>query len=184
MLHGIPVALGVMEFGFMGGSMGSVVGEKLTRLIEYATQEGLALIIVSTSGGARMQEGIMSLMQMAKISAALHVHQNEANLLYISLLTSPTTGARAGRGLGAGGGLGGSAATPLRKGRWRLAVRPGVRAGGANDSSRRPLTKRIKRLAPRSPALRRGPPPPTHRSPPTATHPPNQPQPTQTPQAA
>ncbi|GBF89980.1 hypothetical protein Rsub_02686 [Raphidocelis subcapitata] len=92
MLHGIPVALGVMEFGFMGGSMGSVVGEKLTRLIEYATQEGLALIIVSTSGGARMQEGIMSLMQMAKISAALHVHQNEANLLYISLLTSPTTG--------------------------------------------------------------------------------------------
>lgn len=92
MLHGIPVALGVMEFGFMGGSMGSVVGEKLTRLIEYATQEGLALIIVSTSGGARMQEGIMSLMQMAKISAALHVHQNEANLLFISLLTSPTTG--------------------------------------------------------------------------------------------
>ncbi|KIY97350.1 acetyl-CoA carboxylase carboxyltransferase subunit beta [Monoraphidium neglectum] len=72
--------------------MGSVVGEKLTRLIEYATQEGLALIIVSTSGGARMQEGIMSLMQMAKISAALHVHQNEANLLFISLLTSPTTG--------------------------------------------------------------------------------------------
>ncbi|KAI8473992.1 MAG: ClpP/crotonase-like domain-containing protein [Monoraphidium minutum] len=91
-LHGIPIALGVMEFGFMGGSMGSVVGEKLTRLIEYATQEGLALIIVSTSGGARMQEGIMSLMQMAKISAALHVHQNEANLLFISLLTSPTTG--------------------------------------------------------------------------------------------
>lgn len=92
MLHGIPVALGVMEFNFMGGSMGSVVGEKLTRLIEYATQEGLPLIIVSTSGGARMQEGIMSLMQMAKISAALHVHQNEANLLYVSLLTSPTTG--------------------------------------------------------------------------------------------
>jgi hypothetical protein len=84
-----------MEFGFMGGSMGSVVGEKLTRLIEYATQEGLPLIIVSTSGGARMQEGIMSLMQMAKISAALHVHQNEANLLFISLLTSPTTGAAA-----------------------------------------------------------------------------------------
>lgn len=90
-----------MEFGFMGGSMGSVVGEKLTRLIEYATQEGLPLIIVSTSGGARMQEGIMSLMQMAKISAALHVHQNEANLLFISLLTSPTTGeARDGRGKG------------------------------------------------------------------------------------
>jgi acetyl-CoA carboxylase carboxyl transferase subunit beta len=91
-LHGIPVALAVMEFGFMGGSMGSVVGEKLTRLIEYATQEGLTLLVVCTSGGARMQEGIMSLMQMAKISGALHVHQNEANLLYISILTSPTTG--------------------------------------------------------------------------------------------
>ena len=64
LLHGIPVALGVMEFGYMGGSMGSVVGEKLTRLIEYATQEGLSLIIVSTSGGARMQEGIFSLMQV------------------------------------------------------------------------------------------------------------------------
>lgn len=92
LLHGIPIALGVMDFGYMGGSMGSVVGEKLTRLIEYATQEGLALMIVCTSGGARMQEGILSLMQMAKISAALHVHQNQANLLYISILTSPTTG--------------------------------------------------------------------------------------------
>eukprot|EP00882_Tetradesmus_deserticola_P017874 GHRQ01019175.1.p1 GENE.GHRQ01019175.1~~GHRQ01019175.1.p1 ORF type:complete len:348 (+),score=138.95 GHRQ01019175.1:209-1252(+) len=92
LLHGIPVALAVMEFGFMGGSMGSVVGEKLTRLIEYATQQGLTLLVVCTSGGARMQEGIMSLMQMAKISGALHVHQNEANLLYISILTSPTTG--------------------------------------------------------------------------------------------
>lgn len=92
LLHGIPIALGVMEFGFMGGSMGSVVGEKLTRLIEYATQEGLPVIIVCTSGGARMQEGIFSLMQMAKISAALHVHQTQANLLYIALLTSPTTG--------------------------------------------------------------------------------------------
>lgn len=57
MLHGIPVALAVMEFGFMGGSMGSVVGEKLTRLIEYATQEGLTLMVVCTSGGARMQVG-------------------------------------------------------------------------------------------------------------------------------
>lgn len=81
-----------MEFGYMGGSMGSVTGEKLTRLIEYATQEGLALMIVCTSGGARMQEGIFSLMQMAKISAALHVHQNKANLTYIAILTSPTTG--------------------------------------------------------------------------------------------
>jgi len=76
----------------MGGSMGSVVGEKITRLIEYATQEGLALILVCASGGARMQEGIFSLMQMAKISAALQNHQTNANLLYISVLTSPTTG--------------------------------------------------------------------------------------------
>ena len=92
LLDGIPVALGVMDFQFMGGSMGSVVGEKITRLIEYATQEGLSLILVCASGGARMQEGILSLMQMAKISAALHVHQNAAKLLYIAVLTSPTTG--------------------------------------------------------------------------------------------
>lgn len=92
LLHGIPVALGVMDFNYMGGSMGSVVGEKLTRLIEYATQEGLTLLIVCSSGGARMQEGIFSLMQMAKISGALHVHQNEAKLLYITILASPTTG--------------------------------------------------------------------------------------------
>jgi len=92
LLDGIPVALGVMDFQFMGGSMGSVVGEKLTRLIEYATQEGLTLIVLSASGGARMQEGIFSLMQMSKISAALHIHQSCANLLYISVLTSPTTG--------------------------------------------------------------------------------------------
>jgi acetyl-CoA carboxylase carboxyl transferase subunit beta len=92
LLDGIPVALGVMDFNFMGGSMGSVVGEKITRLIEYATNEGLPLILVCASGGARMQEGILSLMQMAKISAALHVHQNCAKLLYIAVLTSPTTG--------------------------------------------------------------------------------------------
>lgn len=92
LLDGIPVALGIMDFNFMGGSMGSVVGEKLTRVIEYATQEGLTLIILCASGGARMQEGIFSLMQMSKISAALHVHQTCANLLYISVLTSPTTG--------------------------------------------------------------------------------------------
>lgn len=92
LLDGIPVALGVMDFNFMGGSMGSVVGEKITRLIEYATQEGLPVILVCASGGARMQEGILSLMQMAKISAALHIHQNCAKLLYISVLTSPTTG--------------------------------------------------------------------------------------------
>ena len=92
LLDEIPVALGVMDFNFMGGSMGSVVGEKITRLIEYSTQEGLPLILVCASGGARMQEGIFSLMQMAKISAALHVHQNCAKLLYIAVLTSPTTG--------------------------------------------------------------------------------------------
>ena len=92
LLDGIPVALGVMDFNFMGGSMGSVVGEKITRLIEHATQQGLVVILVCASGGARMQEGILSLMQMAKISAALHVHQNCAKLLYISVLTSPTTG--------------------------------------------------------------------------------------------
>jgi acetyl-CoA carboxylase carboxyl transferase subunit beta len=92
MLDDIPIALGVMDFNFMGGSMGSVVGEKITRLIEYATQEGLTLILVCASGGARMQEGILSLMQMAKISAALQIYQSCANLLYISVLTSPTTG--------------------------------------------------------------------------------------------
>ena len=92
LLDGIPIALGVMDFHFMGGSMGSVVGEKITRLVEYATLQGLPVILVCASGGARMQEGILSLMQMAKISAALHVHQNCAKLLYISVLTSPTTG--------------------------------------------------------------------------------------------
>ena len=92
MLDGIPIALGVMDFHFMGGSMGSVVGEKITRLIEYAAQEGLTLILVCASGGARMQERIFSLMQMAKISSALQIYQSCANLLYISVLTSPTTG--------------------------------------------------------------------------------------------
>lgn len=92
LLDGIPIALGVMDFGFMGGSMGSVVGEKITRLIEYATEEGYTLILVCASGGARMQEGIYSLMQMAKISSALQVYQSCANLLYISVITSPTTG--------------------------------------------------------------------------------------------
>ena len=87
----IPVALGVMDFSFMGGSMGSVVGEKIVRLVEYATQKGLILILVCASGGARMQEGIFSLMQMAKISAALQMYQ-QTSLLYISILTSPTTG--------------------------------------------------------------------------------------------
>ena len=92
MIEGIPIALGVMDFQFMGGSMGSVVGEKITRLIEYALEEGLFLVLVCASGGARMQEGIFSLMQMAKISGALSLYKSCGNLLYISLLTSPTTG--------------------------------------------------------------------------------------------
>lgn len=83
-------ALGVMDFSFLGGSMGSVVGEKLTRLIERATEGGLPLIIISTSGGARMYEGMFSLMQMAKTCAALAYHA-EAHLPYISVLTHPTT---------------------------------------------------------------------------------------------
>jgi acetyl-CoA carboxylase carboxyl transferase subunit beta len=91
LLDGLPVALGVMDFRFMGGSMGSVVGEKLCRLIEYGTQEGLTVVIVCASGGARMQEGMLSLMQMAKISGALQRHR-EAKLLYIPVLTHPTTG--------------------------------------------------------------------------------------------
>nr|QWY89731.1 acetyl-CoA carboxylase beta subunit [Aningeria altissima] len=91
-LNGIPVAIGVMDFQFMGGSMGSVVGEKITRLIEYATKKFLPLIIVCASGGARMQEGSLSLMQMAKISSALYEYQSNKKLFYVSILTSPTTG--------------------------------------------------------------------------------------------
>ncbi len=90
-MDGEPVALAVMDFRFMGGSMGSVVGEKLTRLIEQATAEQLPVIVVCASGGARMQEGMLSLMQMAKISGALERHR-EARLLYIPVLTHPTTG--------------------------------------------------------------------------------------------
>jgi acetyl-CoA carboxylase carboxyl transferase subunit beta len=84
------VALGVMDFSFLGGSMGSVVGEKLTRLIERATEKELPLIIISTSGGARMYEGMFSLMQMAKTCGALGYHA-KAKLPYISVLTHPTT---------------------------------------------------------------------------------------------
>ncbi len=90
-LEDMPLALGVMDFRFMGGSMGSVVGEKLTRLTEEATARGLPLLIVCASGGARMQEGMLSLMQMAKIAGALERHR-QAELLYIPLLTHPTTG--------------------------------------------------------------------------------------------
>ena len=88
---GLPVVLCVFEFGFLGGSMGSVVGEKLTRAIELAIAKRVPLLIVSASGGARMQEGILSLMQMAKTSAALQRLARE-RLPYLSLLTDPTTG--------------------------------------------------------------------------------------------
>lgn len=90
-LGGHPVALAILDFNFMGGSMGSVVGEKLTRLIELAEKNRHPLIIVSTSGGARMQESILSLMQMAKTSAAL-AKLSEAKVPFISVLTNPTTG--------------------------------------------------------------------------------------------
>jgi acetyl-CoA carboxylase carboxyl transferase subunit beta len=83
-------ALGVMDFSFLGGSMGSVVGEKLTRLIEKATEKALPLVIISTSGGARMYEGMFSLMQMAKTCAALAYHA-QMRLPYLSVLTHPTT---------------------------------------------------------------------------------------------
>lgn len=90
-LLNIPVALGVFEFGFLGGSMGSVVGEKLARMVEVGREERRPVIIVSASGGARMQEGIYSLMQMAKVSAAL-ARLGESRIPYISVLTDPTTG--------------------------------------------------------------------------------------------
>ena len=88
-LSGRPVGIGAMDFQFNGGSMGSVVGEKLTRVIEASTKARCPVIIVSTSGGARMQEGAVSLMQMAKTSAALARHA-QARLPYISILTNPT----------------------------------------------------------------------------------------------
>ena len=87
----MPAVLGVLDFGFMGGSMASVVGEKITRAIERAREKRLPLIIVCSSGGARMQEGILSLMQMSKTSAALGFF-SEDSLPYISVVTNPTTG--------------------------------------------------------------------------------------------
>lgn len=90
-LNGKSIALAVMDFAFMGGSMGSALGERLTLLIEHATKEHLPLVIVSASGGARMQESILSLMQMAKTSAALS-RLSEKKLPYISVLTNPTSG--------------------------------------------------------------------------------------------
>lgn len=90
-LQGQEIALGVLDFAFMGGSMGSVVGERLTCLIEHALEKRFPLVLVSASGGARMQESILSLMQMAKTSAAL-AKLHEAKIPYISVLTNPTTG--------------------------------------------------------------------------------------------
>jgi acetyl-CoA carboxylase carboxyl transferase subunit beta len=90
-MNGRPVVISAMEYAFIGGSMGAVVGEGITRAIEHATESKNPLIIVSASGGARMMEGVISLMQLAKISAALAI-MDEAKVPFISLLTDPTTG--------------------------------------------------------------------------------------------
>jgi acetyl-CoA carboxylase carboxyl transferase subunit beta len=90
-IGGNPVELVVMEFEFMGGSMGSVVGEKITRAAERALGTGAALVVVSASGGARMQEGTLALMQMGKIVSAL-ARLDEAGIPYVSIITDPTTG--------------------------------------------------------------------------------------------
>lgn len=88
-IGGVETAIGVMDSHFMMASMGSVVGEKLTRLFEYATEKGLPVVLFTCSGGARMQEGMFSLLQMAKVSAAARRH-SDAGLLYITVLTDPT----------------------------------------------------------------------------------------------
>ena len=90
-LEGVPYNLGVMNFAFMGGSMGAVVGEKIARLARRSAEKRLPLVLVSTSGGARMQEGVLSLMQMAKTSAMIAQLQR-LSIPYISILTNPTTG--------------------------------------------------------------------------------------------
>ena len=90
-IHGQKTVLAIMDSHFMMGSMGSVVGEKITRAVEYATKHRLPIIIFTTSGGARMQEGIISLMQMAKVSEALGRH-DAAGLLYVTVVTEPMTG--------------------------------------------------------------------------------------------
>jgi acetyl-CoA carboxylase carboxyl transferase subunit beta len=90
-MNGRPVVVSAMEYSFIGGSMGAVVGEGITRAIEHATESKMPLIIVSASGGARMMEGVISLMQLAKISAAL-AYMDDAKVPYISVLTDPTTG--------------------------------------------------------------------------------------------
>ena len=90
-INGIECGIFAMDSNFMMGSMGTVVGEKITKLFEKATEAGLPVVGFTTSGGARMQEGIFSLMQMAKVSGAVK-HHSEAGLLYIAVLTDPTTG--------------------------------------------------------------------------------------------
>jgi acetyl-CoA carboxylase carboxyl transferase subunit beta len=90
-LDGRPVLVSAMEYSFIGGSMGAVVGEAITRAIERACEQNKPIIVVSASGGARMMEGVVSLMQMAKISAAL-ARLDSARVPYISVLTDPTTG--------------------------------------------------------------------------------------------
>jgi acetyl-CoA carboxylase carboxyl transferase subunit beta len=90
-IHKAPTMIGVFDFDFLGGSLGSVVGEKIARMVEKAIDEKIGAIIFTSSGGARMQEGILSLMQMAKTSAALALLRRE-RLPYISVLTDPTTG--------------------------------------------------------------------------------------------
>ncbi len=90
-INGNKTCIAVMDSHFMMGSMGSVVGEKITRLFEYATKEKMSVVVFTCSGGARMQETIISLMQMAKISCAVQKH-SEAGLLYVTVLTDPTTG--------------------------------------------------------------------------------------------
>ena len=90
-LHGIAISLGVMDFSFMGGSMGSVVGEKIARLTRHAIDKKTPLILVSASGGARMQEGVLSLMQMAKTSVVI-AELHGASVPFMSVLTNPTTG--------------------------------------------------------------------------------------------
>jgi len=89
-INGISVGLGVMDFNFLAATMGSVVGEKITRVIEFSTKNKMPVILVCASGGARMYEGMLSLMQMAKTSGALALHA-EAKLPYITVLTNPTT---------------------------------------------------------------------------------------------
>ena len=91
MVEGCPVIMVIMDFAFMGGSMGSVVGEKVMRAAESALEKKIPLITVASSGGARMQEGIFSLMQMARVSAAI-AKLNESGILYISILADPTFG--------------------------------------------------------------------------------------------